>query len=339
MTSPEADVEQLVTIATGYMAAKQLVAAQKSGLFQALAAGPRTAAQLAEELGLQERVVRILADSMNAVGLLERNDGSYSNGRAANTHLSGGAALDLGEFLTFLDAVSYPQWLQFETTVASGRPGVLDLDGIEPELIGAGIGAFQKLHAAMLAREFDFTPFRTMLDLGGQSPWFAIEAMSANPDLRTTFVYTEDETPSIRAAVDAAGLGRRSRFEPADTVTATPAGWYDVVLLNHCVHRFTADQNTAILARARAAAAPEATLVIVDFFLDADPRQRILDAMHAAEYLVIDGTIAYPLGDVEAWLSGTGWRPTHTAVLPGGPRAIVASATSPRCAPDLRFVT
>jgi len=319
-------VDELVDIATGYMAAKQLFAAVEVGLFPALADGPRTAAELSETLGVPERSVRILADSMNALGVLEREHGMYRNGRIAADYLQGDGALDLGPFFSFLDAVSYEQWLQFGTSVRTAEAGVLDLEGKDLGMLGRGIGAFQTLHGRGFAEAVDVSGFRRMLDLGGQSPSFAVEALRANPELSAVFVYTESETGMIQAAVDAAGVADRVRIEPADTVAATPAGPFDLVLVQHCIHRFTPDQNRTILAHARAAAAPGATLVVVDFVLDDEPRQRLVDAVHAAEYLVIDATVAYPVAEIAQWLDAAGWALRESVDLPGSPRALVAQA-------------
>ena len=63
-----------------------------------------------------------------------------------------------------------------------------------------------------------------------------------------------------------------------------------------------------------------------DFFLDNDPQQRALDALHAGEYLVIDGTIVYPEEEVNDWLVQAGWAPLEKLELPGCPRIIVAEA-------------
>jgi hypothetical protein len=80
------------------------------------------------------------------------------------------------------------------------------------------------------------------------------------------------------------------------------------------------------LARARKSAEPGARLILLDFFLDNDPQQRALDALHAGEYLVIDGTIVYPEEEVNDWLVQAGWAPLEKLELPGCPRIIVAEA-------------
>ena len=317
---------RIVDIAIGYMGAKQLFAANRVGLFRALADGGRTAPELAAATDVGESVVRILADAMNGLGLLERAGGRYSLAADAAEYLAGAGELDLGPFLTFLAGISYPHWMQFDSTVDSGKPGDLQMDESRWATFMGGVMRYNAVHAGMLARAFDFGPYRSMLDLGGLSPAFAVAALRANPELAVRFVFTPEATQGITDALAAAGLAGRATIDPAPTDTAAPGGDHDIVMLNHVLHRFGVQQNRAILANARAAAREGATLLLLDFLLDDDGRQRPIDALHAGEYLVIDGTVVHPAAQVGEWLASAGWRQRDVLALPGSPRVVVAEA-------------
>ncbi|MBB5939314.1 methyltransferase [Streptomyces zagrosensis] len=328
MTAPSTSAapDRIVDIAIGYMGAKQLFAAARTGIFRALADGERDVAELASATGVSERMARILADAMNGLGLLERRAGRYRLAPDAAAYLTGDGELDLHPFLAFLNEISYGHWLQFDTTVDTTKPGELEMDEARWKAFMAGVMRYNALHAAMLARSFDFGPYRDLLDLGGLSPAFAIGALRANPDLSARFVFDPGSSDAIAEALDTAGLADRARIDPAPTDTASPGGDHDLVMVNHVIHRFTAEQNRAILVNARAAARDGATLLLLDFLLDDDDRQRPIDALHAGEYLVIDGTVVYPQSEVTAWLEAAGWRRREVLALPGSPRVIVAEA-------------
>ena len=326
-TRTPASPEAIVDIAIGFMGAKQLFAASRVGLFAALADGPLDAAGIASATGVPERQARILADSMAAQGLLTRTDGRYALTADAAAYLTGDRAeLDLAPFLAFLGATSYTQWLGYDSTVDTDRPGTLELDEAGWGDFLAGVMRYNELHAAMLARSFDFTPYRDALDLGGLSPAFAIEGLRSNPELRVRFVFDPPSVEPVRQAVAEAGFADRTSVEGAETATAEPGGAHDLVLVNHVIHRFDDAQNRAIFRNARAAAADGATLLVLDFFLDDDPQQRKIDALHAGEYYNIDGTVVYPESVVREWLAEAGWRAEGTVALPGSPRILVASA-------------
>ncbi|WP_157247244.1 methyltransferase family protein [Nonomuraea typhae] len=318
---------RIVEVATGYMAAKQLFAATETGLFAALAKGPASAAELAARTGLPERTARILADAMTALGLLTRTGGRYDNTPAAARHLTGGGEdLDLRPFLTFLDTISYPHWLGFGASARTARPAPLDLGGDRMEIFLTGVMTYNALHARTLAAHYDFTAHRHALDLGGLSGAFLAEALRSAPALRGAFCGDGELAELAMKALEEAGVAERAELIETDPLTGDLPTGFDLVLLEHVVHRFGPEENLRLAERARAVAAPGATLLVLDFFLDADPVQRLVDALHAAEYLVIDGTRVHPEDEVRGWLDAAGWEPRQTLCLPGCPRVLVARA-------------
>ncbi|GAB3144933.1 hypothetical protein GCM10027258_34570 [Amycolatopsis stemonae] len=321
MTTTPATPERIVDVAVGYMAAQQLFAANRIGLFPALAAGPLSAAELAGRTGRPSTITRILGDTLASLGLLSRVDGRYALMPDTEAYLGTG---ELAPFLTFLETISYPHWQQFPHTTDTGEPGDLDLAGDRWDTFLGGVMVYNGLHARQLGRAFDFGGCKNLLDLGGLSAAFALEALRANDVLHATFVYDPRSVPSVTEAV--AEFAGRTNVVGAATPDAEPEGEFDLVMVNHVVHRFSVDENRAILRHARAAAAPGARLLLLDFFLDDDEVPRSLDALHAGEYLVIDGTVVYPEADVRGWLSGAGWRPVDRLTLPGSPRVLVAEA-------------
>ncbi|TDD93049.1 methyltransferase [Actinomadura rubrisoli] len=325
-TSPGADPSGILGVATGYMAAKQLFAASEAGLFAALADGPATAPELAGRTGLPERTARILADTMAGLGLLTRVNGQYANSAGTEFYLGGGGDIDLRPFLAFLDAISYGHWLGFGETARTAEPAALDLAGDRMQTFLGGVMTYNSLHARMLAQNFDFTPYARILDFGGLSGSFLAEALRAAEKAQGTFLSGGDLVEFARKVLEDAGVGDRAEVVQTDPLTGDVPEGYDLVLLEHVVHRYGAEDNQEIVRRARRAAAPGARLVLLDFFLDDAPEQRVLDAVHAGEYLVIDGTVVYPEDEVRGWLAGAGWEPVETRALPGSPRIIIAEA-------------
>lgn len=290
------DPTPIVKVATGFMAAKQLFAASEHGLFEALAGGPLPVSALAERTGLPERSARILADAMVGLGLLTF-DGEYHNGSAVQEYLAA-SGLDLRAFLKFWDTLSYPHWESYLDSMRSAKPAPFDFSGPRLEVFMGGVQTYNSLHALMLAEHYDFGGHNRMLDLGGLSPAFLSEATARNPSLRGDFI--EDPLKPVQDR-------------------------YDVILLEHVIHRYDPDQNHAILRVARDAAEDGARLLVLDFLLDPSDG-RLLDPLLAGEYLVIDGTVVYPEGEVRGWLTETGWRWLETRPLPGSPRVLIAEA-------------
>ncbi len=291
------DPTRIIEVATGFMAAKQLFAASEHGLFEALADGPLPVSGLAERTGLPERSARILADAMVGLGLLTF-DGRYQNSAAAQEYLAA-SGLDLRAFLRFWDTLSYPHWESYVDSMRSAKPAPFDFSGPRMETFLGGVQTYNSLHALMLAEHYDFGAHLRMLDLGGLSPAFLSEAIARNPALHGDFVQ--------------------------DPLGGVVPGRYDVILLEHLIHRYDPEQNRAILRVARDAADDGARLLVLDFLLDPTDG-RLLDPLLAGEYLVIDGTVVYPEDEVRSWLAETGWRHLETRPLPGSPRVLIAEA-------------
>lgn len=320
--------DRIVDIAIGFMGAKQLTAASRIGLFSALADGAKNVREIAAATAHSERQVRTLADAMNSLGLLERSDGTYALAEDSAAYLAGTGDIDLSPFLAFLGDISYRQWLGYDSTVDTDTAGTLDLSEAEWADFLDGVMAYNALHAEQFGAALDFTKYRSALDFGGLAAGFSIAAMQQNPELTTRFVYETGSGADIQQAITEAGLADRVVIEEVDVPTAAPGGSHDLVLLTHVLHRFTEEQNRSILAASRAAAADGATLLLLDFFLDEDPAQRKIDALHAGEYFNIDGTIVYPIDQVREWLQTAGWEPGEMVALPGSPRVLVAQAAS-----------
>src|SRR6266542_4439866 len=85
----------ILQLAMGFMASKHLFTANAIGLFEHLADGPITLDTLAARAGVPARTVRMIADAMVALGLVDRMDEVYTNGPLAAAFLSGRASTDL----------------------------------------------------------------------------------------------------------------------------------------------------------------------------------------------------------------------------------------------------
>ena len=100
----------------------------------------------------------------------------------------------------------------------------------------------------------------------------------------------------------------------ADLFEAPLPPGHDVILVANLVHLLPPERITELFRRLRAAAAPGATLLLVDWW-------RTGQAPHpsarfgAGEFLIISGDL-YEVDEVAGWLAETGWRSTGLTALP-----------------------
>ncbi|MGH7062392.1 MAG: methyltransferase family protein, partial [Stellaceae bacterium] len=69
----EINPDPIMRIALGFMAAKHLFVASEIGVFEKLSDRPLTLDELAAATGIPRRTLRISADAMTSLGLLERD--------------------------------------------------------------------------------------------------------------------------------------------------------------------------------------------------------------------------------------------------------------------------
>jgi SAM-dependent methyltransferase len=318
----------IMQLASGFMAAKHLFAANQLGLFEALADSPATLDALAARTGLTRRAARISADAMVALGLLEVEDGTYRNGKAAACFLAGPGPDDLRPFLRFWDQISYPAWTRLAEALASGPPReIFELDDTLQQVASAGIEAILAGPAAALPQVFDFGPHTRLLDIGGGTGSWSIAIARRHPHITGAVLELPTATELARSRVAAAALGPRITVITGDAMAdELPAG-YDVFLLANLIHYWSAEQNQDLLGRVRRAAQPGSALLLADFWTNPAHTEPLQAALMAGEFAVHLRTgDVYSVEEVRGWLDHTGWRFTDHRPLAGPQSLIVAQA-------------
>jgi SAM-dependent methyltransferase len=318
----------IMQLASGFMAAKHLFAANELGLFEALADSPANLDALAARTGLTRRAARISADAMVALGLLEFQNGTYRNGDAATRFLAGPGPGDLRPFLKFWDKISYPAWSGLAEALASGPPReIFDLDDALQQVASAGIEAILAGPATTLPEAFDFGPHKRLLDIGGGTGSWSIAIAWRHQNIAAAILELPTVTELARSRVAAAGLQHRINVITGDAMAGELPAGYDVFLLANLIHYWSAIQNQDLLQRVRRAAQPGSALLLADFWTNPPHTEPLQAALMAGEFAVHlrDGDV-YSVEEVHDWLDRTGWRFADHRPLAGPQTLIVAEA-------------
>ena len=318
----------IMELASGFMAAKHLFAANELGLFEALADAPATLDALAARTGLTRRAARISADAMVALGLLEVHDGTYRNGMAAARFLAGPGPDDLRPFLRFWDKISYPAWTRLAEALASGPPReIFELDDELQQVASAGIEAILAGPATALPQVFDFGSHERLLDIGGGTGSWSIAIAQRHQHVTGAVLELPTAFELARSRVAAAGLGHRITVVTGDAMAdELPAG-YDVFLLANLIHYWSAEQNQELLQRVRRAAQPGSAVLLADFWTNPAHTEPLQAALMAGEFAVhIRNGDVYSVDEARDWLDHTGWRFTGHHPLAGPQSLIIAQA-------------
>src|SRR5579871_2278895 len=110
VSTPTVTPDSIFQLAQAFMASKIFFVASEIGLFEQLADGPQSVAEMAAGLRLPERSVGVVANAMAALGMLTLEHGRYRNSDVAQTFLAGCGPADMRPLLTFFHRLTYPAW-------------------------------------------------------------------------------------------------------------------------------------------------------------------------------------------------------------------------------------
>lgn len=320
--------EPILRLAAGFMAAKHLFAASDLGLFEALADSPATIDALAARTGLTRRAARISADAMVALGLLERDGGTYRNSDTAAAFLAGATPADLRPLLRFWDKISYPSWAGFAEALATGPSReITKLDDTLQQVASEGIEAMLTGPAAALADTVDFPARQRLLDVGGGTGSWSIAIARAHPHIKATVFELPAVAAVARTRMAEAGLGSRIDVVAGDAMAGTLPAGYDTCLLANIIHYYSPAQNQELLRHVRSATTPGGLLLLVDFWTDPTHTQPLMAALMAGEFAAhLRNGDVYSTGEARGWLELTGWRFLRHQPLTGPVSLITAEA-------------
>jgi SAM-dependent methyltransferase len=301
---------RIIDLYCGFMISQTLFAAVEVGLFAAAGPEPATPAELAERCAIPERSARAMADLLADAGLLVRDGASFHTAPDAEAFLTGRGPADLRPMARYWSTVSYPAWAGATEAFRTRRGVRPALDQAQTEAYESTVALVTAETAADLAGTYDFGRHRRLLDVGGGYGTFARPILNAYEELTVTLI----DLPEVASAVAGQAIPRLTAIGADVFGPPLPAG-HDVILVANLVHLLPPDRITELFRRLRAAAAPDTTLLLVDWWRT-DQAPHPSARFGAGEFLIISGGDLYQVDEVAGWLAETGWRYAGLTALP-----------------------
>lgn len=263
----------LFDLCAGFVYAQVLHACVELRVFDILADGPRTLADLAARFRMAPERADCLLGAATSLGLVSKRRGRFALGPlgAAMVGNAGVAAMVRHHAMLYADLLDPVALLRdgADTRLAAywpygtdGRPDALAPGQVAP--YSALMAASQPMVAAEVLDAFDMRRHRHLLDVGGGDGGFAAAALAQAPDLRATVF----DLPAVAALAEArfARLGLSSR---AGTAAGDmhrdplPAG-ADLISMVRVAHDHGDDRVMALFRAAHRALAPGGTLLVAE---------------------------------------------------------------------------
>jgi hypothetical protein len=275
--SPPAHV-QLIQMGSAYWVSKILFVAAKLGLADRLAAGPKSAGELAPALGAHAPSLHRLLRTLAGLGVLsERAEQRFTLtplGEALKTGAAGSARSTLLSFGSDWMSDAFDQLLH---AVQTGETGFAKAHGKpifayfaehpeEASLFSETMVGFHGAEPPAVAESYDFSAIQTLVDVGGATGNLLAAVLGRHPEVRGVLFdlpHVIGEAPSLLAA---RGVSDRVTIQAGDFFESVPANG-DAYLLSHIIHDWTEQQCLTILANVRRAMKPDSRLLIVEMVL------------------------------------------------------------------------
>ena len=295
----------------GMAVCRCVLAGVRLGVFEALADGERTAAELAAELECDPAGVETLCSALNGFGFLRHRQGRYRNSGVTRRFLLRSARWSLAPGIPFLADV-WDRLTGLEETVRTGRHGDFHAPGQPAEFWERylrSLASLARFVAPMVAKRIKLDePPRRLLDVGGGHGLFSVALCRRWPDLQAEVLDLPDAVGPGRRIVAEEGLEERVRFRAGDLREDDLGEGYDLVLLFNVIHNATQDESRQMLARTLAALRPGGTVAV----LDSEHRRPRGDVGTSGGFselfcFLLNGTRAYPEETIRGWLQEAGF--------------------------------
>jgi SAM-dependent methyltransferase len=343
---PENPVELLVTrlglapkplIETqmAFTLARLVMVGVKVGLFDALADGDATAAELAERLETNPRGTEKLLYALAGSGYVtEEGGGRYAISSDARKWLVGDGTTSLKDKLLF----QFLEWDIMESAedyVRTGEPlsmhSVIDADSWD--LYQRGMRALASAFSSEPIRRLPVPKgARDMLDIGGSHGHYSCELCRRYDGLRAVVLDLPDAVDKAAPLLAEEGMGDRVVHRPGNALTDDIGSeQFDLVIIAQVVHHFTEEQNRELAGKVARALRPGGIYAILDAFRapsakDAGQLPALLDFYFA----LTSESGTWTPDEMARWQRGAGLRPRKPIRFRTTPGAGIQVADKPK---------
>lgn len=268
---------QLIQMGTAAWVSAIVNIAAQLGLADRLAAGPKSADELAGAMGLHAPSLHRLMRSLAGLGILTEGDAQRFGLTALGEALETGAP---GAARATLIAFSGPFWHGWEETLhalQTGRTGFEKAFGMNffeylrqhPEAASYFSEAMVGFHGAeppAVAAAYDFSQFKTIVDVGGATGNLIAAILSQHAGPRGILFDRPYVVADAPALLKSRGVEDRVAIVGGDFFATAPAGG-DAYVLSHVIHDWDEERCLTILGHCRKAIKPDGKLLIVEMVL------------------------------------------------------------------------
>jgi SAM-dependent methyltransferase len=327
--------DAILQLGLGFWGSKALLSGVELGVFSELAeSGPTDGDALRERLGLHARSARDFFDALVALGMLERNNRSYSNTPATELFLDRSKPTYVGGLLEMANARLYPFWGSLTEGLQTGAPqNEAKTGGNFFEALYADPDRLVQFARAMsavsggagqaIAAKFPWGDHKSVVDVGCAEGMVPVQVAMAHEHITGGGFDLPPLEPVFDAFVGNFGLSDRLTFTAGDFF-ADPLPQADVLVMGHILHDWGVDQKRVLLKKAYDALPEGGALIVYEAIIDDDRRENAFGLLMSLNMLIeTPAGFDYTGADCQAWMEETGFSESYVEPLVGPDSMVV----------------
>ena len=313
---------QVSELARGYRTAQVLLTCVELGVFEAIATGASTEAEITAAIACDARGTGLLLNTAAALGLLEKREGRFANAPLAATCLTRGGAGYMAGSLR-LERAFYRRWGRLADSVRTGqRPEEDRRDEQADDWVRNfvyGLYDMARPVAPFIAEALALPEDRPLrvIDVGGCHAAYSLALARRYPQLTATVFELPAVVPFAREIIAHAGLADRVTVQEGDFQRQALGRGYDVALVFGVLNGEPPEGRPSLIRKVHAALNPGGRIVLRDFVLDPDRA-----GPPEATIFVLQMLLATEAGGLDTrddwarWLAEARFTPPQTIALP-----------------------
>ena len=291
----------LMRMATGYREAKTLQVVAELGIADLIAQEPKTAEELSKVLGVDSDALYRLLRALASRGIFKEGQDSCFENTPLSEAIRADATGSVRDYV--INAPhdgSMLAWTKLMDVVKTGKASFKDVNGCDyweyfqrhPEIgerFNRQMTAMTSQITSALVESYDFSQFKTLIDVGGGQGIVLASILGKNPQMRGCLYEQSSVIEGAKTFLETRGVINRCDLISGDFLESIPKG-YDAYLLRHVLSDSGDERALTILRNCRASIPKHGKLLIIGAVLSKD------NAPHAAKWRDLHFMVIYQGG-------------------------------------------
>ena len=267
--------QRLFELATGYIKSTALYVAVKLRIPDRLGSGPRSAADLAREAGVNEDALYRVLRTLASVGVFEEiRPREFGNNLASSLLRSEGpgSMYDMARWMA--EPTHLRVYADAMYSVETGQPAVEKTLGMpvfeffprDPELsevFNNAMTAFSGMVVPAVLAAYDFEGIGTLVDVAGGHGGVLTAVLQKYSTMRGVLFDLDHVIAGAVPRIQQLGLADRCRVVSGDFFASVPEGG-DAYIMKHIIHDWDDDRALVILGNIRKAMNPGGRVILLE---------------------------------------------------------------------------